>query len=670
MTDHEKISLDVEMTAPGEENGPSKEPLTNVIAEEPPTGDEGEQTSSFCTQLKNQSAKDLILGDYDYAYVCTPVLNPWSPQAPRDVPFYGPNDKLPLLLALLMGFQHSLAMVGGIITPPLLVGSMDQSEGKVYQKAMVSSALIVSGFASLLQVIRVKLPLPKGRAFFIGSGLLSVMGTSFTFLPIAQGAVKAQTNDPNDPVDFPTAYGSLLGVFALGSCVEFGASFVPTRILRAIFPPYITGVTVFLIGASLIGTGVRQWGGGEYCAQNPGEGCIDVGDSHLTYGHPVYFGLGFLVVTITMFLELWGSPFLRSCQVAMGLLLGYLVAACTTDPTGASYVDLQEIKEAPVITFLWTTTFPIGFYAPALLPCLIGFMVSAVESLGDLTASGEASGLDPNSPEQAQAIQGGLRADGVAILFSALAFGMPQTTFSQNSGVIVMTRVASRLAGGACGLMLILYGVFGQVGAFFTSIPMPVLGGMTTFLTANIALSGMRVITSYPTTRRVRFLVASALAFGLGVTIFPAWTANLLDCEPIESSFLQGICLGAELTYSTGYALGCLVALVLHAILPRDIIQTVNDDGDDLGASKKDQFELTDSVVDLDDFGRVGSSFTLQYNERNGKWRVMSAPGHVMEEARHKPKPNTGIPLLYVNTLTPGAPDGTTDEHFIHPPLP
>jgi NCS2 family nucleobase:cation symporter-2 len=105
-----------------------------------------------------------------------------------------------------------------------------------------------------IQVVRIKIP---GTKFYVGSGLLSVMGTSFTFLPIAQRSVAAQMTDPDDPKDFPTAFGSLLGVFMIGSFVEMAMSFIPPRFLRKIFPPWISGLTIFLIGASLIGSGVK-----------------------------------------------------------------------------------------------------------------------------------------------------------------------------------------------------------------------------------------------------------------------------------------------------------------------------------------------------------------------------------------------------------------------------
>jgi len=513
-----------------------------------------------------RSFKDIFLGDYDYVQLCLPQLNPWSKSKSRELPFYGPNELLPVLLACVMGFQHSLSMVGGIITPPVLVGLSDTSEGKIYQQALVSSGLIMSGLCSILQVVRLKIPFTK---YFIGSGLLSVMGTSFTFLPIAQGAVAAQMNDPENPVDFPTAYGGLLGCFMIGSFVELLMSFIPPRILRKVFPPWISGLTIFLIGASLIGSGVKAWGGGTFCADNPSADCR-VGFSTLPYGSPVYIGLGFFVMVCTLVLELFGSPFMRSCQVAIALLLGYVLAASTSDSEGNRYVSTQGMQDAPAVTFLWVTYFPISLYAPALLPVIIGFVVSGVESIGDLTASGEASGLDPDSMEQTVAVQGGLLGDSTSSFLAALAFSMPNTTFSQNNGVISLTRVASRLAGIGCAVWLLIYGIFGKIGAFFTSIPQPVLGGMTTFLFANITVSGIKVITSKPLTRRIRFILAVSLAFGLGVTIVPSWMGNLLQCDAIANGGVRGLCEGAKLTITTGYAIGCIAALLLHAIIPGD----------------------------------------------------------------------------------------------------
>ncbi|KAG1674137.1 hypothetical protein FOA52_015768 [Chlamydomonas sp. UWO 241] len=524
-------------------------------------------------ETAKERARRVIIGDYDYKVcvrvvrvfvfvcmhdhaqlqlqtMCMPAWNPWSKKIHHDanMKFFGPNEPMPVFLMLVMGLQHALAMVGGIITPPVLVGLATRDADT--KQALVSAALIVSSLCTVLQVVRIPI---YGTQYYVGSGLLSVIGTSFTFLPISRGAIATQMASGKS---FDEAYGALLGVYIVGALAELSMSFIPRKYIKKIFPPWISGLTIFLIGAALIKSGMQSWGGGSFCATT-GKLCTDVGDSHLPYASPAYIGLGFFVLTVTVFLELFGSPFLRSAQVAIGLLIGYALAAGTSDINGDKYVNTSKIDSAPVITFLWVKTFPIGFYAPAILPVLIGFLVSGVESIGDLTATGEASGLHPESSRQAEAI------------FAAFAMSLPNTTFSQNNGVIALTRVSSRLAGLGCALWLFLFGIFGQVGAFFTSIPGPVLGGMTTFLFANITVSGIKVIGTKIITRRIRFILSVSLVFGLGITLWPQW-AEVLNCTNVGNSGVTGLCEAAKLTLTTGYAIGCITALILHGVMPQD----------------------------------------------------------------------------------------------------
>lgn len=571
--------------------------------EENPTLDEQPQQESG-----GEKAKRIIVGDYDYKRMCMPAWNPWAVKNHPDkggLHFFRPNEVLPILLTVVMGLQHALAMVGGIITPPVLVGlAAPDPETK---QALVSAALIVSSLCTILSVCRIKIPFTK---YYIGSGLLSVVGTSFTFLPIARQSIALQMKQEGKTFD--DAYGALLGVFMVGSVIEACISFVPRKYIKKIFPPWICGLTIFLIGAALIKSGIWAWGGGTFCATT-GNDCIDVGNSNLRYAHPSYIGLGFFVLCVTIFLELFGSPFLRASQVAIALLLGYALAAGTTDVEGNSYTSTKNIDAAPVITFLWVKTFPIGFYAPAILPVLVGFLVSGVETIGDISATGEASGLDPDSDRQAEAVQGGLLADSVNSLFAALAMQLPNTTFSQNNGVIALTRVASRLAGLGCAGFLLLFGIFGKVGAFFTSIPAPVLGGMTTFLFANIAVSGIKVISSKTITRRIRFILSVSLMFGLGVTLWPDW-ANFLDCSAIDDKQVRGLCDAAKLTLTTGYAIGCIAALIMHGLLPHDPVHTP--EGEDR-TCHYEQEPLDHSFIIADDSSKATSKVTIPRDDKD-----------------------------------------------------
>jgi len=239
---------------------------------------------------------------------------------------------------------------------------------------MVSTALITSGLLSLMQIKRLSL---RWGGLHIGSGLISLSGPSFTFLPIAEAAIRAMRADgttcppPLDgglPAPCPDAFGRYLGTVAVCCLLEVGLSFLPARATRKVFPPLVTGVTVFLIGASLVGTGLKYWGGGSgpcYAYRLAGGGvpifaeCPNtlVSQTSLPWGHANWIGLGFSVFGAILLIEVFGSPFMRSAQIILALLIGFAVAAAT------GYVGTASITSAPVVTFLWTRTFNLGFYA-------------------------------------------------------------------------------------------------------------------------------------------------------------------------------------------------------------------------------------------------------------------------------------------------------------------
>jgi xanthine/uracil permease len=175
----------------------------------------------------------------------------------------------------------------------------------------------------------------------------------------------------------------------------------------------------------------------------------------LSSGSPEYIGLGFSVMVGLVFIELFGSVFMKNCNVIIALLFGYFVAGMS-DYDGDSYVLTENIRSADAVTFLWVETFPLGIYGPAIIPLLISFLVTTVETVGDLTAVYEVSELDTESPEYTESIQGGLFADAVSSILSGFFTSMPNTTFSQNNGVISLTKCASRRAGYACGCWCVL----------------------------------------------------------------------------------------------------------------------------------------------------------------------------------------------------------------------
>ena len=163
-----------------------------------------------------------------------------------------------------MGLQHAFAMVGGLITPPLVVFKFTVCGFPFcppLQQYGISAALITSGICSIINILKVPIP---GTKFFLGSGVLSVMGTSFTFLPVFEIAIRQMKLDGYSGRD---AFGKMLGTSAVCALLELGFSLMPSKIIKKVFPPIVSSITVILIGVALTGTGMKYWGGGVVCAE-------------------------------------------------------------------------------------------------------------------------------------------------------------------------------------------------------------------------------------------------------------------------------------------------------------------------------------------------------------------------------------------------------------------
>ena len=166
------------------------------------------------------------------------------------------------------------------------------------------------------------------------------------------------------------------------------------------------------------------------------------GEVSMGYGSPQFIGLGFSVMFFLVVIELFGSTFMKNCNVVLAMLFGYFIAGIS-NVDGDAFVSTDPIAQAEPITFLWVKTFPIGFYGPAVIPLLIAYLVTTVETVGDLTAVYEVSELSTDTAEYQESIQGGLTADSVCSFLASLFTSMPNTTFSQNNGVIALTKCAS-----------------------------------------------------------------------------------------------------------------------------------------------------------------------------------------------------------------------------------
>lgn len=400
-----------------------------------------------------------------------------------------------------------------------------------------------------------------------------------------------------DGIDGREAYGKVLGTSMLCGLLELIFSILPIKYIKSLFPPLVTSVTVILIGVALTGTGMKYWGGGVVCAEMvwkehsqldsfyanngtfppPVPTCTN-GETSLGFGSTEYIGLGASVMIMLVVVELFGSVFMKNCNVFIALLFGYFVAG-VSDYNGLQYVTKDKIVDADPITFLWVETFPLGVYGPAVIPMLIAYLVTTVETVGDITATFEASDLPTNTEDYEGSIQGGLTSDSICSVLSGLFTSMPNTTFSQNNGVISLTKCASRRSGYGCAFWLIVMGVFSKFAGVITSIPDCVIGGMTIFLFANVLASGIALTGNIDLhSRRNKFILALSLAVGVGVTVWPfafqdmrasSYTANFWRCDDCSQS-LKGIRNGVSIFLSTGYCVGTVIAMILNAILPAD----------------------------------------------------------------------------------------------------
>ncbi|KAI0188155.1 permease family-domain-containing protein [Xylaria flabelliformis] len=522
--------------------------------------------------------RDGLLGDYDYAFLFRPNI-PFLRKRRKASPFFGLNDRLPVFLALLLGFQHALAMLAGVITPPLILsGAAGVNFELELQQYLVSTALIVSGILSMIQITRFHI---WGTPYYIGTGLISVVGVSFTVIPVAQGAFTQMYANGFCPVasdgtrlPCPDAYGALLGTAAVAALIEFVIAFIPPKIILKIFPPLVTGPTVMLIGINLIESGFKDWlGGSGPCSDTTPTAffakCPNIAAPHaLPWGSAEYLGLGFSVFVTIILCERFGSPIMKSTSVIIGLLTGIIIGAAT------GYFDRSGIDQAPVASFIWIHTFKLQVYGPLVLPLIAVFIICACEAIGDITASCDVSRLEVDGAVYETRIQGGVLADGLNGVLAALATITPMTTFAQNNGVIALTRCANRTAGYCCCLFLIIMGVFAKFAAALVAIPSAVLGGMTTFLFCSVAVSGIAIICrGTPFTRRNRFILTAGLALGYGATLVPTYFDKIFTYDGDNRS-LRGFLDAIELVLETGFAVTALITIILNLTLPEEIEET------------------------------------------------------------------------------------------------
>lgn len=507
--------------------------------------------------FKKWTTKDGLFGDYDYAYLFTPTL-PYLTKKKKQ-PFFGLNDDIPIFLGLLLGLQHALSMLAGLCTPAILIAEYANLD-TVQTQYLVSVSLMVSGFLSCIQITRFKVPFTP---YYIGTGLLSVVGTSFATItivtkgfPMMYSTGYCKLAEDGTKLACPDGYGAVIATSCVCGLLEIALSFMPAKILQKFFPPLVTGPVVLLIGISLVESGFEDFVGGS--------GCIDSTCAKgYAWGSAQFIGLGFLVYFTIIVCEKWGSPIMKSCAVIVGLLVGCIVAAA------CGYFDRSGIDIAPAATFIWVHTFKLKVYGPMVLPFLACYIVLMMEAIGDITATSDVTRLEIEGPLYDSRIQGGVLADGLNGVIAGLCTLTPMSTFAQNNGVIAITKCGSRTVGYWCCFYLVIMGIFSKFAAALVAIPKSVLGGMTTFLFTSVAVSGLKIISTTAFTRRDRFVFTCSLLFGIGATLVSDWFEYFFTYGGSNHA-LQGFLDAIILVMETGFAVTGFLGVILNLLIPQE----------------------------------------------------------------------------------------------------
>ncbi|MCT4660827.1 MAG: purine permease [Tissierellales bacterium] len=421
---------------------------------------------------------------------------------------YKIDDKPPLKIAVLLGIQHIMAAFGGIVAVPLIVGG---ALGLPLEDVafLVSSALLAAGIATYIQA--------KGLGP-VGAKLPCIMGTDFTFV------------GPSIAVGSAYGIAGMFGATIMGSFIEiFLSRFI--KPLRKFFPPIVTGTVVMLIGLTLLPVSI-DWTAG-------GVGSPD-------YGSIQNISIAFSVMVVIMLLNRYGKGMFSSASVIIGLIFGYIVCI----PLGM--IDFSAISNASWFSVPMPFKYGISFHFGAFVAFVTAYLVTTVETVGCLFAVGEAAEKELESED----ISRGILADGVGSFIAGIFNAGPNTSFSQNVGLIPLTKVASNSVVAVAGIILVLLGLFPKLGALIAIMPSPVLGGAGIIMFGMVVSAGIKTIKDVDLNNRNMLILAISLGIGMGVTVRP----DLLNSMP---SAIQSF-------FSSGISAGTVSALILNIVLKEE----------------------------------------------------------------------------------------------------
>ncbi len=432
---------------------------------------------------------------------------------------YRLDGRVPVGRAVPFGLQHVLAMFVSNLTPITIIGAaagLDNGQIAV----LLQNAMFVAGIATLIQLYPV---------WKIGSRLPIVMGVSFTFVTILSY------------VGTTYGYETMIGAVLVGGLVE-GTLGLLAKYWKKIITPVVAASVVTAIGYSLFTVGARSFGGG-YTED---------------FGSAQNLILGTITLVTCILFNILAKGYWKQLSVLVGLVVGYIVAIFM------GMVDFSGIMSDGIISLPHFLPFKPEFNIGAIVSVVIIFLVSAAETIGDTTAM-VSGGL--NREITTEEISGSLACDGYASTISSLFGCPPVTSFSQNVGLINMTKVVNRFTIMTGAVCMILAGLLPPIGNFFASLPDAVLGGCTIMMFGTILVSGIQMVAKAGFSQRNITIVALSLAVGIGFT-----SASEMDIWRIFPQVVK------DVFSANCVAVVFVVSIILSLVLPKDMdIKKVED---------------------------------------------------------------------------------------------
>ena len=422
---------------------------------------------------------------------------------------YELDGVVPLKEALPLGIQHVLAMFLGNISPLLIIAGMLGLSPDL-KSALIQNAMFIAGAVTLVQLYPV---------WKVGAKLPIVMGTSSGFI----GTAKA--------MGALYGYGALMGASLIGGLFEMVLGFF-IKPLRKLFPPVVTSLVIISIGLSLLPVGINYFGGGS--------GAADFGDpKHLLVGT-------FVILVIIIAKQIKG--FVNNASILIGIIAGYILAIVL------GMVDFTQVQTASWIALPTFMPVKMEFNLEVIIAMGIMFIATTVETVGDVSGITN-GGLDREATSEE--LQGGVLADGLGSVVASLFGVLPNTSFSQNVGLVSVTKVVNRFTIMTGAIFLILCGFCPKLSALFAVMPQSVLGGAAVMMFSSIVVSGIQLITKWPVTPRNVTIVSVALGLGYGIGSNSAVLAQL----PSSISLIFG---------GSGIVPCSLAAIILNIVLPKE----------------------------------------------------------------------------------------------------